>query len=351
MSMSTTRNQPAPRLEVLVPGLLGPLPLPPGKAPVTPMLDRLLARGDPIERPGADLPGALLARFGAAASAPYALAADLRTAGQDTAESPEQGGFWMHADPVHLRPDRDRLRLFDARHLGISRAEADALVAEINAHFAGDGLRLVAAAATRWYLTAEQPPALETAALEHVIGRSIDGHLPGGPDARRWAGLMNEMQMLLFQSPVNQAREAAGRPAVNGLWTWGGGHWQPLSAGRAPDRVEGGGPLAAGLAAAAGTGMAPLPARAEIAAGTTLAVIDRLQDAVLDNDETAWGAAATALDRWLAPASDALRAGVLFELILDTGNGRAWCIRRGSLMRLWRRPRPLVERLVTGPPR
>jgi hypothetical protein len=254
----------------------------------------------------------------------------------------------MHADPVHLRPDRDRLRLFDARQLGISRAEADALVAEVNAHFAGDGLRLVAPAAARWYLTAERPPALETAPLERVIGRSLDGHLPDGSDARRWAALMNEVQMLLFQSPVNQAREAAGRPAVNGLWTWGGGHWRPLPNDRVPARVQGGGPLAVGLAAAAGAAAEPLPAHAEAAPGTTLAVHDRLLDAALDADETAWAAAAVALDRWLAPVLDALRGGALAELTIDACDGRGWRVRRAGLLRLWRRPRPLVARLSVG---
>jgi hypothetical protein len=336
------------RLEVLVPGLLGPLPVPPQQAPATPVLDLLLARGDVVERPGTELAGALLAQFGAAAAAPYALAADAVAAGFAMEPASEHDGFWMHADPVHLRPDRDRLRLFDARHLGISRAEADALVAEVNAHFSGDGLRLVAPAASRWYLAAEQPPVLETVPLERVIGRSIDGHLPTGPDARRWARLLNEAQMLLFQSPVNRAREAAGRPAVNGLWTWGGGRWQPLRGGAVPDRVLGGGPLAAGLAAAAGAAAGPLPEPAQIAPGSTLAVIDRLRDAVLDSDETAWAAAADALEAWLAPALGALRSGALAELILDDCDGRGWRLRRGSLRRLWRRPRALVERLETG---
>ena len=49
-----------------------------------------------------------------------------------------------HADPVHLRPDRDRLILFDSRNLGITHEEAGALVGLFNGHFAADGMRLQA---------------------------------------------------------------------------------------------------------------------------------------------------------------------------------------------------------------
>jgi hypothetical protein len=347
--MTATKTDTAAVLEVLVPGLFGPVPLPPELAPATPVLDRILARGDALERPGSDLTTALLARFGAAASAPYALAAEPDATDVVAEPSPQQGGFWMHADPVHLRPDRDQLRLFDARHLGISRAEADALVAELNAHFGGDGLRFIAPDAARWYLTTARPPCLHTQPLEQVIGRSIDGRLPSGPDAEHWAALMNELQMLLFQSPVNRAREQHGRPPVNGVWTWGGGEWRQLDQADAPDRLQAAGPLETGLARAAGSAVEPLPAAAAPAPGTTLAVFDRLRDAVLDTDETAWASAAAALDQWLAAALAALRRGMLDEIIVDACDGRGLRLRRAHLLRLWRPRRRLVQRLDAAP--
>ena len=333
--MPMTEPDSAAALELLVPGLRGPIPLSPDARPATPVLDLLLSRGLETEGVGDGLTPALLAAFGAEASAPYCLAAD----------DPDwdRSGFWLHADPVHLRPDRDRLRLFDARHLGISRSEAEALAVEFNTHFTADGLRLVAPVASRWYLHVEPDPVLECEPLERVIGQPIDGFLPTGPDARRWASLMNEAQMLLFQSAVNQRRESEGRPAVNGLWTWGGGRWR--SPAIAPDLILSGQPLARGLALAAGVQQqpphqltSPLPRR-------TLVVWDQLQDAVLDADERAWLAAAEALDRWLAPLPDALRSGALGELKLSDCDGRGWRITAKGLRRFWRRPRPLVQRL------
>jgi len=309
--------------------------------PSTPEPDLLLARGEAIEVAGRGLSAALLARFGAVASAPYALVAEPGDGELDHER------FWMHADPVHLRPDRDQLRLFDAGHLGISRAEADALLAELNVHFAADGLRLVAPAASRWYLTAETPPRLDTTPLEQVSGRSVDGYLPAGPDSRRWQGLMNELQMLLFQSPVNRAREQQGRPAVNAVWTWGGGRWQELGHDGLPDVVlSRDQPLAEGLALTAGARTERLPPTAPSCVdGTILAVFDQLLDAALDGDETVWAAAAGALDDWLSPALKALRSGALHELILDACDGRAWQLGRAHLLRFWRRPRSVAERV------
>jgi hypothetical protein len=337
-SLTISTSAPPNRLELFVPGLLGPIPPQPGKPVSTPALDRLLARGRQSATLHPDLTSALLSCFGADASAPYSLAAD----------DPDwdRTGYYMHADPVHLRPDRDLLRLFDARHLGMSQDEADALTAELNAHFAADGLRFKAPTASRWYLHCEQPPALRTQPLARVIGQHIDGLLPSGEDAAHWAQLMNEAQMLLFQSPVNQRREARGRPSVNGLWTWGGGVWRDLvdavpTAPR-PNLVWAGSPLAHGLAAASGAVIEPLGEAWKPHAGHAVAVVDRLQEVLLNADDLGWVTAAEALEQWLSPALDALRAGRLDEITVDACNGRRWCLRRADLRRFWRRSQPLA---------
>ena len=38
-----------------------------------------------------------------------------------------------------------------------------------------------------------------------------------------WRALQNEIQMLFHTHPVNELREAAGKPTINGVWFWGGG--------------------------------------------------------------------------------------------------------------------------------
>ena len=51
------------------------------------------------------------------------VALDLAKRARDAGEVPP--GWVMHADPVHLRPDQDRLLLFDAPSMAITRREAD----------------------------------------------------------------------------------------------------------------------------------------------------------------------------------------------------------------------------------
>ncbi|MBK1619082.1 hypothetical protein CKO42_11690 [Lamprobacter modestohalophilus] len=332
-------------LRVLAPGLLGPVPLLPEQVPATPVLDLLLKRGrSPHAKAQVEPTGLtqrLLQLFGAASSAPYARAAD--------APSWDRQGVVLQADPVHLRPDRDQLRLFDARHLGISQAEADALVQEVNAHLVDDGLRLVAPVASRWYLELAESPQIETHPLETVIGRHIDGFLPTGPDARRWAALMTELQMLLFQSPVNQARQERGRPAVNALWISGAGHWQPLALepnrSRCWSRLCTDHALARGLAAAAG--LEVLSAAAPVDQPGTLMVADEMSDGMLDADAELWTVAAARLETRLEGAFAALRAGQLAAIELDLCDGRRWQLTRGGLRQFWRRGPSLSQRVAS----
>ncbi|MEA3642129.1 MAG: hypothetical protein VBE63_19630 [Lamprobacter sp.] len=333
-------------LRVLAPGLLGPVPLLSEQAPATPVLDLLLKRGRPRHAPNAQveptcLTGRLLTLFGAASSAPYARAAD--------DPSWDRQGMVLQADPVHLRPDRDQLRLFDARHLGISQAEADALVQEVNAHLVDDGLRLVAPVASRWYLELAESPQIETHPLETVIGRHIDGFLPTGADAGRWAALMTELQMLLFQSPVNQARQERGRPAVNALWISGVGHWQPLAL--EPNRSPGWSRLCADHALARGLAMAAglevLPAAAPADQPGTLMVADEMADGMLDADAGLWTAAAARLETRLEGAFSALRTGQIVAIELDLCDGRCWQLTRGRLRQFWRRSPSLAQRVAS----
>ena len=337
---------PLKALELLVPGLLGPVPPPPGQPLRTPTLDLMLDRAAAVPCGHADPASALLARFGASASAPYALAAD--------DPSWNHTGWWLHADPVHLRPDRDLLRLFDAAHLGISRAEADALVTQLNAHFAGDGLHFHAPVADRWYVRCEAPPGLATTPLARVDGRHVDGFLPTGADASRWAALMSEAQMLLFQSPVNREREAAGRPGVNGLWCWGGGVWQAPA--RPPSFAVGAAPLLRGLAAAAGIEhrdgpVADVAELATVDADRVVVFWDAPWDALRDRDAGAWAAAVAALERWLAPLPAALRRGEIDKLDIDPCDAGCRVVRGADLRwyrRRLRRPPSLLDRAAAG---
>jgi hypothetical protein len=336
---------------VIAPGLLGPLPSPPDPMRSTPGFDRFLRyaslRHEPVAADGgeesSDNPGLgnltvnLLSRFGATESAPYARAAD----------DPDwdRTGCVMHADPVHLRADRDRLRLFEASALALSREDTDALIEQVNALLVGDGLRLVAPEPARWYLELPELPRLETQPLERVNGQCIDDFLPTGPDAGRWAALMTELQMLLFQAPANRVRERRGLPAINGLWIAGPGRWRSLAPVGRQQRLYSDLPLARGLAAAAG--LEALPAAKAQPEPGALWVVETIAAARLGGED--WHRAVVRLDADLQGALSALRSGALGAIELDLCDGRHWHLSRSGLWRFWRRQSPLASWVSVHP--
>lgn len=128
--------------------------------------------------------------------------------------------YWLRADPVHLRVMRDRIVLADSGVLGLSQPEADALALSIGEHF-GAAFSPQPLQPARWYLRLDQAPRLRTTPLSLAVGCDIDPLLPQGEDAMLLRTQLNELQMLLFEHPVNQAREARGELLVNSLWLWG----------------------------------------------------------------------------------------------------------------------------------
>lgn len=312
---------------LLAPGLLGPAPagLETVDLPRLPAIERLFARADRTSGPD-DLTAAVFSLFGIPVpdDGGYPTAALCYRA--DTGDEPR--GWVMHADPVHLRPDQDRLLLFDARALGITAEEAQALVEAFNRHFADEGFELVAPRAERWYLLSDRAPAIGTQPLQRVVGRSVDAFLPVGPDQRRWRRILNETQMLFHGLTANEARESHGLPGISGLWFSG--------AGRLPARgqtrigsIDGDDALVGAAAA-----------WAESTGGDQLRLEMRPMRALLDADAEAWLAALRDFDAGL---EDWLRTGDSHRLHLCNGISLHW--RRTFRRRLWRRRKPFAREL------
>ena len=336
-------NPPPNRLHLVIPGLFGPLGRleEAGIEPRTPILETLLARADRSGARGDDYLSTLFGLFGYDAPQgtdwPSAALCRLAEGGGPDA------GYWLHADPVFLKPDMDRLLLFDGRSLEIASEEAKGLGELILGHFADQGWRLEQAAPDRWYLRLPEAPALETHPLHRVTGRNLFPFLPEGADRSRWRGLLNEIQMLLYHADVNQARRAAGRPEINGLWLWGGGRL-PAAANSGRQRVYTDHPLAAGLARHAGVELQALPGhldQAEIT-GDCLMYRDDLLQPLLVADAATWSRNLERLESLLETLGDALRRNRIEALLLYPCNGHSYRITRSGLRRFWRRRKPIA---------
>jgi hypothetical protein len=128
--------------------------------------------------------------------------------------------YWLYAAPVHLVLQRDTFSMSAPAPLVLEADESAVLTAALNKHFEADGLAFFWHVNT-WFLRLETNPQINTTAPEAAINKDISAYLPTGEGATKWAAFSNEIQMLLFEHPVNQARETKRLPAINSVWCYG----------------------------------------------------------------------------------------------------------------------------------
>jgi hypothetical protein len=279
--------------------------------------------------------------------APLTLAID----GGETGEA-----YWLRADPVHLRVDRNRLLLIENTLFDVTADEAHALVSSLNEHFASEGLSFHAPSPKRWYARLSRAPNLFTHCTSEVAGQDVQLFLPAGSDALAWHRVFNEIQMLLHTNAANAAREARAEPVVNSVWFWGGGARTAVP-GSPYSVVWSDDTLAVSLAALADARTADCPANAgawfnspHFSAGDEgahLIVIDELAAPNAHHDSQEWRARVVSLEEsWFAPLLGALRESKLTGIALVTP-GAAGCWRfdltKMDLLKFWRRPLPWAE--------
>lgn len=129
--------------------------------------------------------------------------------------------------PSHWHLGTDQVSLVDPAALVLAKDESHALFDAVLPTFTSEGFGFAYGAADRWYLLHESLAELATASLDRVIGRNVDRWLGSQPAARRLRRLQSEVQMLLYEHPVNAAREARGLLPVNSFWLSGCGVAQP----------------------------------------------------------------------------------------------------------------------------
>jgi hypothetical protein len=202
----------------------------------------------------------------------------------------------------------------------LTETEAESLCATLDRHFSPDSMRFNPARPATWFAFCERPPPGTTfSPLSTLRGRPLAAELPrdeGGGTWRRW---QSEIEMLLFEHPVNQVRAESGRAPVNAIWFWGGGMRSPTAALGITVYAASGreGDLARGLALVEGGAAEPLPGE--------FPVRNRRQQAIYVLDEVRdAGALARCTTRWLERARDELFQGRLgaTSLIAD-GDGAA----------------------------
>ena len=140
--------------------------------------------------------------------------------------------------PCHWRVGRDNIVMAHPDSLQLDAETSRALLAAMQAYFAEDGITLEYQAPLRWLARGEPFRTLPTASLDRVIGRRIDDWLPRGEAGGPIRRLQQEMQMLLYTLPLNEARQRAGLLPVNSFWVSGSGALPADAPSQAPNGLR-----------------------------------------------------------------------------------------------------------------
>jgi hypothetical protein len=310
------------QLVLVLPGLLEPRNA--GATAIrAPGLAALLALAAPPARNADGLDAAIASHYGIERQADWPLAA-IRAAALGL---PADDAYWLAADPVTLVVGRD-----DVAFAGIvddlTRADADALIASLNAHFTDDGITFVAPRPDAIFARLATAPRLTTHPPAAIPDQPLRIRLPDGPDAAAWRRWQSEIQMLLHEHPLNLEREMRGRPPANSLWISSGGVLPPRPAPGALICTFANAGIAVALAAHGGTPARSLPANLD-------AAFNGAADAARIVVALAPEVGLTDIERsWAEPARDALvagRLGAVSILAHDAGDAVIWHASRPRL--------------------
>ncbi len=282
-----------------------------------PLLERLIARSVPFE-PVADWRTEAFRAIAEQPEGPPAVGA----AALYGAYGAVPAAWVCMATPVHLIAGMSDVRLGEQGIVALSAEEAGTLAADFERVFGTSGARLLGGPSGDFLCVLDRRLDVGTHDPEGLDG-DVFPFQPVGSDAPALRRLMSEMEMWLFDHPINRARAARFALPVTGLWLWGGG-----AALADLPRVQ-------GWTAGADPLFGAFGARASYPEDAAAGVLVCKQG-------PGSGGWPQVERHWLAPAMVALRTGRITRLELSAG-ARRWAVTRLSAMHFWRRPQPWWE--------
>lgn len=345
-------------LHLLIPSLFWHINSQPevyGDLPI-PSLESLLAKGSHNIAPAQGAEAWLCSTFGITKQQNWPLAPIMLEA-EAAKNIKAQESYWLRADPVHLRIEQNHILLADSQVFHISIKESEQLADILNQNFAKNGLSFLPLSPDRWYINVKKAPNIYTYTLNQIAGKNINNFLPSGEDNMFWHNIFNEIQMLLHEHPINQARQDRNELEINSVWFWGGGV-MPKSISSLYTKVWSNDSLPRALAKASGTEHAQLPANAEIwqqsnSPGNHLVVLDSLWRKTQYNDAYGWRENIKTLEQnWFAPLRNLLKKGEINQLkltALSEDSAISFTVTRKSLRKFWRMTKPLLTYTISQP--
>lgn len=261
--------------------------------------------------------------------------------------------FWLRMDPAQMIPDRDSLVLIPPSELAISDEEAKALIDTFNQHFEEDRVRLEFGSADHWYLRIAQAVDLHTSPLDEVAFQHLGQAFPTGNAAHYWRQLMNEVQMLFFDHPVNQSRREQGIPEINSIWPWGEGLLDMAQIKHRPSaHIWSTHPYLQGMSGLSGAATHAAPEsymdwlnQLDVeTGGHHLVLLETSLNALSGWTLPQWLEALKLMEEsWFSEILNGLKSGRLQSVLLDFGMGYRYHLEPKHMKRFWRRKRSLTH--------
>ena len=266
-----------------------------------------------------------------------------------TAGTPRTGQVWL-ATPVHYFAGLDSVHLHPAGLLRLEQAEQQRLVDDFGQVFAGSPWELRTLGQRELLLSG---PAVEASGADpaYFAGSDPTPGLPRGEGAGTLRRLGAEMEMWLYEHPLNLERAGRGELPVTTFWPWGAG---PIPAATAPAPVV---PAAAAPGAQLYGSDTFAEALWRLQGGTARALPAAFDEALLaPHTDSVFlypllrpeGLTAAFLEleqHWLPGALRAVRQRRASVLRLLIGQ-RLYSVRWLDLVRVWRRRQPWWETLA-----
>lgn len=120
--------------------------------------------------------------------------------------------------PCHWQVGMNEVLLLNPQELALNDSESKAILAAMQGFFVEDGIEVTYESPLRWKASGDLFEGVAFAAPELAVGQNVKAWLPEASRARSLHRLQSEMQMLLYQHPVNDQRSLQGRWTVNAFW-------------------------------------------------------------------------------------------------------------------------------------
>ncbi|MDP2819572.1 MAG: phosphoglycerate mutase [Polaromonas sp.] len=127
----------------------------------------------------------------------------------------------------HWQVGADHVRLSPPEDLALDEETSRTLLAAMAPYFLEDGITLAPCGTLpgTWLATGDVFRGLRSVSMDTLMGRHLTRSLldGAGTPAATLRRLQNEMQMLLYTHPTNEARQQLGLAPVNSFWVTGAG--------------------------------------------------------------------------------------------------------------------------------